>query len=56
MIQVYNLSEKPQVLEASALWPLTGTQFTEHLSGKQFRIAGTEVLPPYASWWLTQAN
>ena len=56
MIQVYNLSEKPQVLEASALWPLTGTQFTEHLSGKQFRISGSEVLPPYASWWLTQAN
>ncbi|MEN9679517.1 MAG: Amylosucrase [Actinomycetota bacterium] len=56
MIQVYNLSEKPQVLEASALWPLTGTQFTEHLSGKQFRIDGSEVLPPYASWWLTSAN
>lgn len=56
MIQVYNLSEKPQVLEASALWPLTGTQFTEHLSGKQFRIDGSEVLPAYAAWWLTAAN
>lgn len=56
LVQVYNLSEKPQVLEASSLWPLTGTQFTEHLSGKQFRIDGTEVLPAYASWWLSQAN
>ncbi len=53
IVQLYNLSESPQVFDASALEPLAGTRLLEHLSGDELVVTPTLTIPPYAAWWLT---
>ncbi len=55
IVQVYNLSESPQWFASSALWPLAGDTWHDHLSGEDIPLAEALLLPPYASWWLTSA-
>lgn len=54
IVQVYNVSEVPQVFEIAALWPLTGNRLAERLSGAEIETSPWMTIPPYGAWWLTQ--
>ena len=56
IVQVYNLSERPQAFDATALSPLTGEELLEHLSDRMLAVRPTMTIPPYAAWWLTEAS
>ncbi len=55
IVQVYNLSESPQDVEAALLQPLTGSRLLEHLTGDLVDASAPLRIPAYGAWWLTDA-
>jgi len=55
LIQVYNLSERPQQISTSEITEHgLPTTAWDRLSGQSVQLTGPAVeLPPYAAWWLT---
>jgi amylosucrase len=53
IVQVYNLSDRTQYFDAGALWPLTGPDLHEHLSGGDVEVTPRMAIPAYGAWWLT---
>ena len=55
IVQVYNLSETPQWFASSALWPLDGDTWHDHISDTDIDMGEAVLIPPYAAWWLTSS-
>jgi amylosucrase len=53
VVEVYNLSERPQAVPADVLAPLADQPVLEHVSGTLRTVTDGVVIEPYGAWWLS---
>lgn len=56
IVQAYNLTERVQEFERTALHPLTGSVVHEHITGLNLELSDRVFIPPYGAWWLTSPS